>query len=320
MASTLKWLRLLSDPNRVRILLLLEREELSVAELQEILSIGQSTLSTHLSHLKQSGLAEDRRTGKHVFYRLKTHHGPQQALFRQLLALLQQSAGEIAEAQRDTEALALVLEKRKDRIRGYFDELAGRFGRKYVPGRSWKGLAEALLQLLPPVTVADLGAGEGAVSQLLAQRARKVIAVDNSRKMVEYGATLAREHGVTNLEYRLGDLEDLPLEDNVADIALFSQSLHHAQHPERAVAEAYRVLKPGGRIAILDLAKHHFEEARELYADQWLGFSEVDLRRFLAGAGFTAVRTSIVHREEERPHFETLLAVGQKNNETGISL
>ena len=123
------------------------------------------------------------------------------------------------------------------------------------------------------MVIADLGAGEGTFSQLLAQRAQQVIAVDNSEKMVEFGANLAREHGLSNLEFRLGDMEAVPIESGQVDLAFFSQSLHHAQHPERAVAEAWRILKPGGRIAILDLARHQFEEAREMYADMWLGFS-----------------------------------------------
>jgi len=312
MTSTLKWLRLLSDPNRVRILLLLEREELSVAELQEILSTGQSTISTHLSQLRNSDLVEDRRTGKHVLYRLKAQRGAAAATLEQLLGVLRQGVSEISGAERDADALALVLQKRKDHIRSYFDELAGRFGREYVPGRSWQGLAETLLQLMPPMTIADLGAGEGAFSQLLARRAEKVIAVDNSEKMIEYGSELARKHGVENLEYRQGDLEDLPINGATVDLAFLSQSLHHAPHPGKAVTEACRILKPGGRIVVLDLLRHHFEETRELYADLWLGFSEVEVRGFLTGAGFTDVLTSIVHREEETPHFETLLAVGHK--------
>src|SRR5580658_1828815 len=132
LASILKSLRVLADPNRLRLLLLLEREELSVAELQEILSTGQSRISTHLAQLKQAGLVEDRKQGKNSLYRLKD---------RQLVDLLHQAAGEIPEAAADVKALQLVLEKRRDKVRGYFDELAGKFGREYVPGRSWKGLA-----------------------------------------------------------------------------------------------------------------------------------------------------------------------------------
>jgi ubiquinone/menaquinone biosynthesis C-methylase UbiE/DNA-binding HxlR family transcriptional regulator len=309
MASILKSLRLLADPNRVRIVLLLEREELSVAELQEILAMGQSTISTHLSQLKQAGIVEDRRTGKNILYRLKAFGNGTQ---RQVLEVLRHAVKEIPEAGEDREALRLALRRRQDRVRSYFDELAGKFGRQYVPGRSWQGLAETFLLLMPPLVIADLGAGEGTVSQLLARRAKKVIAVDNSEKMAEFGLSLARSHGVKNLEYRLGDLEELPIRKGEVDVAFFSQSLHHAQHPARALAEAFRILKPGGRVIILDLLKHHFEEARALYADVWLGFSEVELRRMLGDAGFRNVSTALVHREVEAPHFETVLAAGDK--------
>jgi len=291
-------------------LLLVEREELSVAELQEILGMGQSRISTHLAQLKNAGLVEDRRNGKSILYRLK--HGVQSNGFSQMLGVLRQAAAEIPEAEQDSEALRLALRRRQDKMRAYFDELAGKFGRNYVPGRSWQGLAETLLTLMPPMVIADLGAGEGTFSQLLARRSKKVIAVDNSEKMVEYGQELARKHGVKNLEYRKGDLEEVPIRDATVDLAFFSQALHHAQHPERAVAEAWRILKPGGRIVVLDLLRHSYEEARELYADLWLGFTEVEVTRYLRQAGFKNIETSVVHSEEDAPHFETLLAVGDR--------
>ncbi len=303
MPSILESFRLLADAARVRILLLLDREELSVAELQEILSMGQSRISTHLAQLKQAGLVEDRRQGKNSLYSLKN---------RDLIDLLRAAADEIPEAAEDSEALQLALEKRRDKVRAYFDELAGKFGRNYVPGRSWKGLAETLLQLMPPLTIADLGAGEGTFSQLLAQRAKRVIAVDNSPKMAEFGAKLARDNGVSNLEYRVGDLESPPIRAGSVDLAFFSQSLHHALHPQRAVEAAYKLLKPGGRIVILDLKKHAFEQAREMYADTWLGFSETELRGFLEQAGFKDVQSWIVDREKQNPAFETILAVGHR--------
>jgi ubiquinone/menaquinone biosynthesis C-methylase UbiE/DNA-binding transcriptional ArsR family regulator len=305
-------MRLAAEPTRLRILLLLEAEELSVAELQEILSAGQSTISTHLAQLKQAGLIEDRRTGKRTLYRLKPQKGAEGKATGELLALLRRAAAEIPETAEDETALQVTLRKRKDQMRAYFDQLAGRFGRDYVPGRSWKGLAEMLLQLMPPMVIADLGAGEGMVSQLMAQRAERVIAVDNSEKMVEFGSDLAKKHCVKNLEYRLGDLESIPIEDGTVDLALFSQSLHHAQHPKKAMAEAWRILKPGGRVAVLDLRRHHFEQAREMYADLWLGFTEAELEQFLTENGFRNLRTSIVHREAESPHFETVLVVGDK--------
>ena len=306
MPSILDSLRLLADPLRVRIALLLDQEELSVAELQEILSMGQSRISTHLAQLKRAGLAEDRRSGKNSLYRLRDADAS-----RELLALLRKA--DVPEVAADARALQLTLRKRADKTRAYFDELAGKFGRHYVPGRSWKGLAETLLQLMPPLDIADLGAGEGSFSQLLARRARSVIAVDNSQKMVDFGLDLAHKNGLTNMEYRVGDLEALPIAGGSVDLAFLSQALHHATHPERAVREAARILRPGGRIVILDLRKHSFEEAREMYADLWLGFSELELDGFLHGAGFQSVEVFTVHREKEAPHFETLLALGQKS-------
>ncbi len=305
MAGLLKLMRLLGDEGRLRILRLLRAEELSVAELQEILGMGQSRISMQLAQLKAAGLVELRRAGQKSLYHLATDSPV-------VLQLLEASGAELAEAVQDDRALVLALEKRKDKLRSYFDELAGRFGRDYVPGRSWKGLAEMLLKLLPPLEIADLGAGEATVSLLLAQRAARVIAVDSSPKMVEYGTEVARRNGVTNLEYRHGDLEALPVTDGEVDLAMLHQSLHHALHPVKALEEAFRIVRPGGRIVVMDLHKHRFEEARDMYADVWLGFSQVELTDMLRRSGFTDVEVSAVHREEEAPHFETLLAIGQK--------
>jgi ubiquinone/menaquinone biosynthesis C-methylase UbiE/biotin operon repressor len=307
MASIVKILRVVADPNRLRILLLLEGEELSVAELQEILAMGQSTISTHLSQLKQAGLVEDRRTGKNNLYRLKRENGA-----GVLGELLNQASEELPESKPDQAAVKRVLRKRQDKMRAFFDDVAGRFGRSYVPGKSWKSVAEALLKLMPPMVIADLGAGEGAFSLLLAQRATQVIAVDTSARMVEVGKQQAKRQGVKNVDFRLGDMEEVPIDDASVDLVFFSQSLHHALHPERAVAEAWRILKPDGRIAILDLAKHRFEKARELYADEWLGFSEVELESTMEKAGFHGIEISVVHKEAEAPHFQTLLAVADK--------
>jgi SAM-dependent methyltransferase/DNA-binding transcriptional ArsR family regulator len=419
MASIIKTLRVAADPNRLRILMLLRAEELSVAELQEILTMGQSTISTHLAQLKQAGLVEDRRTGKSSLYRLTPSQGPEASAssgpaqrevdassglippegenenspgaFRtgrippdgqpqtsahsfppqdetdttigppppegecenspgqaerspgktsnQITAprrgaakitfpgtegpespaartflddLLTRAAAEIPEAPHDLATMRRVLRKRQDKTRAFFDSVAGRLGRDYVPGKSWKSTAEALLRVLPPMTIADLGAGEGAFALLLAQSAKKVIAVDSSARMIDVGREQATRNGVHNVDFRIGDMEELPIGAGEVELVFFSQSLHHALHPARALEEAWRILAPGGRIAVLDLAKHRFEEARELYADEWLGFSEAELEAMLEKAGFSEVSASIVDKEPETPQFQTLLAAGSK--------
>jgi ubiquinone/menaquinone biosynthesis C-methylase UbiE len=311
MASTINLLRLLADPTRLRLLLLLEEEELSVAELQEIMGMGQSRISSHLAQLKRAGMVSDRRAGKNVYYGRAKRVGRNGALGR-VNEIVRALARELPETSRDRTALKLALRKRQDHAREYFDELAGKFGRSYVPGRSWQALAHTLITLLPPLTVADLGAGEGTLSQLLAKNSRKVIAIDNSPKMVEFGSQLAKKHGFKNLEYRLGDIQDPPIAKNSVDLAVFSQALHHAIRPERAIASAYRMLRKNGRVVILDLLSHRFEKARELYADHWLGFSEIQLHELLEEAGFRNIDVRVVAREKQSPHFQTVFATGVK--------
>jgi ubiquinone/menaquinone biosynthesis C-methylase UbiE/DNA-binding HxlR family transcriptional regulator len=306
MPSIVKILRVVADPNRLRILLLLKDEELSVAELQEILVMGQSTISTHLSQLKQAELVEDRRTGKNNLYSLTAAGGTP------LDDILARAKSEIPEASNDQAELRRVVRKRQDKMRSFFDSVAGRLGKDYVPGQSWKSVAEALLRLMPPMTIADLGAGDGTFALLLAQGAKRVIAVDTSARMIEVGHDLAQRKGIANVDFRLGDMEEVPIADAEIDLVFFSQSLHHALHPDRALKEAFRILAPGGRIVVLDLLKHRFEEARELYADEWLGFSEAEVETMLEKAGFTAIQTSVVYKDPEAPQFQTLLGLATK--------
>jgi ArsR family transcriptional regulator len=309
MPGPLQLLGLYADPTRLRIIRVLQGQELSVNELQETLRVGQSRISTHLAQLKRSGVVLDRREGQRTFYQLATGlKGSVLSLTR--LAL--EAAEELPEAVDDSKALDVVLDKRKELTRQYFNTLAERLGKNYCPGRSWQAVGHLLLQLVPPVIIADLGAGEGLISQLLASRAKKVYAIDNSPRMVEVGTQLAKDNQLANLEYRLGDLEDPPLPDQSVDLVILSQALHHAARPGRALAASHRILKKGGRILILDLNEHHFEKARELYADVWLGFSEAGMRELLEKAKFNHVTTSLVAKETVTPFFQTLLATGQK--------
>ena len=310
MSDLLKTLRAAADPNRIRILLLIKAEELSVAELQEILTLGQSTISMHLQQLRQAGVVEDRRVGKSVLYRLARTESKPGGLMQSLLA---QAEKETEEAAADRAAMRRVIKKREERTRAFFDSMAGKLGKDYVPGKTWKSAAEGLLRMLPAgMTIADVGAGDGNFSLFLAQRAKQVIAVDASDKMLEVGRKEAKKRGLQKVSFRKGDFDSLPIDHNSVDVVVFSQSLHHAAHPERALGEAAKVLASGGRIVILDLAKHRYEEARELYADEWLGFGEAELEEMLKDAGFKNIEVSVVDKDPENAQFQTVLAVADK--------
>lgn len=300
-------LKTLSDPTRLRLLALVMREELSVAELQEILGMGQSRVSSQLALLRQVDLVSDRRDGKKAFYSLRSDLP---AKTHSLLKAATDSVAGLPAVVEDQENLDRILQKRRRSQEQYFNLIAGRLGKNYCPGRSWEAIGHLALRLTPAIDIADLGAGEGLLSQLLAARARQVWCIDNSPRMVEVGTELARKNNLANLAYKLGDIEHVPLADKSVDLAILSQALHHAQHPQTAVNEAFRILRPGGQLLVLDLNEHNFDKARELYADIWLGFKESALHGFLKKAGFAKVEVTAVAREPVEPCFETLLASG----------
>lgn len=309
MSDTLKSLRALSDPTRLRIVALLEKDELSVNELQEISRMGQSRISTHLGLLQDAGLVHSRREGKRTFYKLNRQGN---GAADEIILLAIRGARELPEHPSDQINLKRILNRRREQEQVYFNQVAGRFDRVYGPGRSWQAFGHLLLRILPPLTVADLGSGEGLLSELLARRCRKVIAVDNSEKIVAFGAAKAKKNNLKNLEFRLGDLERPPIESESVDLVILSQALHHAVDPAKALAAAFGILKLGGQIMILDLLKHNFTKAHQLYGDHWLGFPESDLHRWLEAAGFKKIEINVVAREEEPPHFETMLASAQR--------
>ena len=212
---------------------LLGQEELSVAELQEILEMGQSRISSHLGLLRRNGLVADRKDGKRTYYALQVDSSPRSELIR--MAISSDSDEEFWES--DQSALARIVDHRRQESEKYFDEVAERLGKNYVPGRTWEAIGHFLFRLVPAITIVDLGAGEGMISQLLAERAKKVICVDSSKSMVRLGTDLAKRKGLANLEYKLGDIEKVPLPAKSVDLALMSQSLHHAQKPEVALEE-----------------------------------------------------------------------------------
>ena len=309
MTQTLKCLKALGDATRVRLVALLERDELSVNELQQITRLGQSRISTHLGLLQEVGLLTLRKDGKRNFYRINPS-APAEA--SDCLKIALKGAAEVPEHATDLTHLKRVLAERNDQAKLYFNQVAGRFDRQYGPGRSWQAFAQTLLRLMPPMDIADLGSGEGLQAELLARNARRVICVDNSKRIVDFGQRKAKKNGLKNLAFCHGDIENPQLRAKSVDVALLSQALHHAEHPETAIAAAHRILRPGGRILILDLLEHNFEQARELYGDRWLGFPQNKLHEWLEAAKFRQIEISEVAREEEPPHFQTVLATAVK--------
>jgi ubiquinone/menaquinone biosynthesis C-methylase UbiE/DNA-binding transcriptional ArsR family regulator len=309
MSDPWETLRLLADPTRSRILHLLHRGELAVGELQEILGLPQSRISTHLALLRKAQLVNDRRDGKKSFYSLARDLPVSVAGI--VDAALAASAREPKSAA-DQRSLQRIIEKRRQKAEQHFNLVADRLGRNYCPGRSWEAIGQMLFLLTPRVRIADLGAGDGTLSRLLARQAESVHCVDNSPRMVQVGRALAKKEHLRNLTYVLGNIEKVPLPDRSIDLALLSQALHHAENPRLALSEAFRILKPGGRLLILDLRAHRFEKARELYADRWLGFKENELHDWIEEAGFRQSEVRVVAKEVKEPCFETILATGMK--------
>lgn len=309
MASTLKSLRALSAPSRVRLLALLNESELTVRELTEITNMRQSGISMHLGQMQEAGLVESSRDGKNAYYRVARDNGADSS---KLVELAAAGAGEIPEHASDLVNLKRILERRENQDLVYFNRVAGRFDSVYGPGRSWQAFGQLLLRLVPEIVVADLGSGEGLLSELLARKCKRVIAVDNSAEIVKFGKAKAGRNGLANLEFRQGDLQHPPIDDASVDLAILSQALHHAEEPAQAIESAFRIIKPGGQLMILDLVAHKFNQARELFGDRWLGFAESELHQWFELAGFAQIDISVVSREEEEPHFETLLAIATR--------
>ena len=309
MSRILKCLKAISDPTRLRLMALLHREELSVNELQQIMELSQSRISTHLGQLQETGFLVSRKDGKRSIYQINRSASTE---VKDCIKIALQGAVENAEHKDDLSNLKRVVKNRDDTAQVFFNQVAGRFDRQYGPGRSWQAFGQFLLRVIPPLDIADLGSGEGLLGELLARNARKVICVDNSKRIVNFGQRKAKKNKLNNLEFRHGDIETPPLQKNSVDVALLSQALHHARNPENALSATHKILRPGGKIIIIDLLEHNFAQAKSLYGDRWMGFAKNTLRDWLEKAGFKNVEVINVAREEEPPHFETILATGTK--------
>lgn len=313
MKSASALFRLLGDEARLRLLRLVAAERLNVSELTGILGLAQSGVSRHLGLLKDAGLVSESKEGGFTYYRVApdVRDGDRQGPLWPLLdAQFAAAAGDRA-VRADEARLQEVLRLRKEN----FETHGGERG-QLVPGRSWAAWSRALGHLLPPLVVADLGCGEGYLTLEAARWARHVVAVDRSAAVLKQARALARRRQVTNVEWKRGNIEELPLDDESVDVALLSQALHHAADPAAALAEAVRIVRPGGRVLVLDLRAHDQAWVRERLGDRWLGFEDAALERLMIGAGLTEVRVGAGARKAGGP-FTVLAASGRKTEGAG---
>lgn len=298
-------LRVLADPTRVRLLALLEREELTVAELSAITQLAQPRVSTHLARLKEAELVRDRRAGVSAYYRFNDDLDPGE---RRLWDALRDSADDPLLRQ-DGERLPAVLASRAS-DQNWADSVAGDMERHYSPGRTWEALARSTLPLLEPGSVLDVASGDGVLAELLAPHARRYVCIDASSRVV--AAASERLQKYRHVEVLEGDMQALPFATGEFDLVLLMHALTYADKPAQAIAEAARVLRPGGRLVATCLAKHEHRAAVTPYGHVNLGFSEKELRRYADKAGLETRVCEVVTREKRPPHFAVLTLSARK--------
>jgi SAM-dependent methyltransferase len=276
----------LADETRVRLLLLLERQELSVTELCGVLQLPQSTVSRHLRVLVDEGWLHQRAEGPSRYYGMAARPSdPLRRLWRAAREPLRLAVA----AEHDAERARQVLAQRRTKSEEFFSTSAGQWDavRAELYGEC-AGLAGLLALLDPDWTVGDLGCGTGELAVRLSPFVERVIGVDRSRSML--AAARRRAEGIANVELRHGDLESVPLADGEVDAAVLSLVLHYVPEPATVLAEAVRVLRPGGRLLVVDMVEHGRTEYRERMGHVWLGFRESEVRAWLKDAGCVGVR------------------------------
>jgi ArsR family transcriptional regulator len=306
LAATTDLLHLFGDPTRVRLLALLARHQLTVAELTSILEVAQSRVSTHLGKLREAGLLRDRRNGASTVYALNDGAMPPAA--GGLWTLLE---GQVEDAVLESDARRCeAMLRARDRGAGWPDAVAGRMERHYSPGRTWEATARAFLGLVRLGDVLDGGSGDGTIAQLLAPRARTITCLDRSPRVL--AAARARLARVPNVRYLLGELEAIPARDARFDHVVLLNVLTSARQPARVVTEAARVLRAGGGLTLVTLDAHDHGDVTARYGHVHAGFKAVAVKRLLVQAGLTVDTCEVTSREHRQPHFQIVTAFARK--------
>jgi len=273
----------LADNTRLRLIAILDRGEFTVQELVDILSMGQSRVSRHLKILAEAGIIDVKREGTWAYYRLE----PSSALFNAQLPLLRRHFPELEGASADSERITTVLAERRQRSQAFFEQHAKEWDRLVNDLLPTPDYLATLLETLEEYgLLVEIGIGTGTLLADLSRISSRVIGVDHAPAMLQLARERLSERNLQNVELRLGEMEHLPLESAEADVALLNMVLHHAASPETVLNEVARVLRPGGRLLIFDLRRHHEEWVRDKLADQWLGFECEELVEWCQCAGF----------------------------------
>jgi len=298
--------RLLSDSTRLRLLMLVDREELSVAELAAITQLAQPRVSTHLAKLKEAGLVNDRREGVSVFYRLATTIDD--TSLGALWELLRTNTSDPL-IQQDAERIPQVINARGGSS-SWADSVAGDMERHYSPGRTWEVTTRTIVQLLQLGDVLDVASGDGVLAELLAPRARSIQCLDISQRVVDAGKDRLRNYA--NVTFAAGDMHDLPVPDASFDTVLLMHALTYTGEPQKVFDEASRVLRPGGNLLAATLQKHPHKNAVAAYNHLNLGFTEEALQKFCTKSGLEPATIQVSAVEKRTPNFEVLTLMAAK--------
>lgn len=306
LTNSTQLLRLLAEPTRLRLLLLLTAESLTVAEMTSVTRLSQSRISSHLARLREAGLVRDKAQGNASLYSVDTQLWAME--IRPIWGALIDQLDDV-QLHRDRERAAEIVRRRSQHT-GWAESVAGRMERQYSPGRTWEAMAASIIELLELGDVLDIASGDGVLSELLCRRARSVTCLDRSEAVIEAARHRLAQRG--NVSFRVGDMHALPFADNSFDQVFSLHALTYSRAPETALEESARVLRPGGRLIVATLAQHEHEATVAAYDHVNMGFATTELRRWLGDSGLNVLSCATTARELQPPYFSIITASATK--------